>query len=341
MKVAVLMSGGVDSTVAALLLKEQGYEVTGLTMINWNPEVADQAAGAARALDIPHLVVDLKKQFQDKVIDYFTAVYEQGQTPNPCVVCNRFIKFGSLLDYALDLGFDMLATGHYARIEYDDTRKRYLLKKGKDLSKDQSYFLYQLDQRQLRHILFPLGELTKSEIRNMARERNLKVAESKDSQEICFIAGDYREFLEGRLQFRPGQVVDLQGNILGEHRGLPFYTVGQRKGLGISGGRPLYVVALDIENNRLILDDSKHLYRSSLTAANNNFIYYESMDSPLSVEARIRYRAANAPALLTPQGDKVLLQFNNPQRAITPGQSVVYYLGDYVLGGGTITVPGT
>jgi len=335
------MSGGVDSTVAALLLKEQGHEVTGLTMINWNTEAATQAADVAAVLDIPHMVVDLQQQFQEKVIKYFTDTYERGQTPNPCVVCNRFIKFGSLLDYALDLGFDMVATGHYARIQYDDTRKRYLLKKGKDLSKDQSYFLYSLHQKQLGHTLFPLGELSKQEIRNIARERNLKVAESKDSQEICFIAGDYRDFLQGKLQFKPGQVVDLQGNILGEHRGLPFYTVGQRKGLGISGGRPLYVVALDIENNRLTLDDSKHLYRGSLIASNNNFIYHENLDSPLPVEARIRYRAANAPALLTPQGDKVLLEFDNPQRAITPGQSVVYYLGDYVLGGGIITVPGT
>ena len=170
----------------------------------------------------------------------------------------------------------------------------------------------------------------------MARERNLEVAESKDSQEICFITGDYRDFLQGKLQFKPGQVVDLQGNILGEHRGLPFYTVGQRKGLGISGRGPLYVVALDSENNRLVLDKLEHLYETSLTAVNNNLIYYEKLDYPLKVEARIRYRAPNTPALLTPQGDKLLLEFDNPQRAITPGQSVVYYLGDYVLGGGTI-----
>lgn len=336
MKIAVLLSGGVDSTVAALLLREKGYEVTGLTMINWDTGVAVKAAEAAKTLGIEHLVVDLTKEFRYQVIDYFTSVYEQGQTPNPCVVCNRYIKFGSLLDYALDRGFDRVATGHYARIEYDEDRRRYLLRKGKDLRKDQSYFLYALTQEQLGHTLFPLGDLTKAEVKNIAREGNFSVAESKESQEICFIEKDYRDFLQGRLQSRPGPVVDLEGNILGKHQGLPFYTVGQRKGLGISGGRPLYVVALDPENNSLILDDKEYLFKSELTAVNNSFTYYESLDSPMRVEARIRYRAPDAPALLIPQGNQVTLQFDQPQRAITPGQSVVYYLDDYVLGGGTI-----
>lgn len=336
MKVAVLMSGGLDSTVAALLLKEQGHEITGLTMINWNPEAATKAAEAAASIGIEHLVIDLRKQFQERVIDYFTEVYEQGQTPNPCVMCNRYIKFGSLLDYALDMGFEMVATGHYARIEYDENRKRYLLLKAKYLPKDQSYFLYALTQEQLGHILFPLGAMGKPEVREMARLNNFEVAESKESQEICFIEGDYRDFLQGRLKHQPGSVVDLQGNVLGEHRGLPFYTVGQRKGLGIAGGHPLYVVALDTKNNRLILDDQEHLFAKTLTAVNNNFIYYENLNEPLQVKARIRYRAQDAPALISPEGDKIAVQFDNPQRAITPGQSVVYYLGDYVLGGGTI-----
>lgn len=336
MKAAVLMSGGVDSTVAALLLKEQGHEVTGLTMINWNPEVAAKAAEAAAAIGIEHLVVDLQKQFQEKVINYFTGVYEEGQTPNPCVRCNRFIKFGSLLDYALDLGFEKVATGHYARIEYHKERKRYLLRKAKYRPKDQSYFLYALNQEQLGHILFPLGEMSKPQVKEIARGYNFKVAASKESQEICFIEGDYRDFLKGRVKYQPGSVVDLQGNVLGKHQGLPFYTIGQRKGLGISGGKPLYVVALDQENNRLILDDQEHLFGKSLTAVNNNFIYYECLEGPLQAAARIRYRAQDAPALISPEGDKIAVQFDNPQRAITPGQSIVYYLDDYVLGGGTI-----
>ncbi len=336
MKVAVLMSGGVDSTVAALLLKEQGHEVTGLTMINWNPEVAVKAAQAAASMGIRHLTVDLRKPFREKVIAYFTGVYGQGRTPNPCVVCNRCIKFGSLLEYALDKGFEKVASGHYARIEYDENRKRYLLRMARYLPKDQSYFLYALSQEQLGRILFPLGEMSKPEVIEIACRHNFTAAGSKESQEICFIEGDYRHFLQGRLHYQPGLVVDLQGNVLGEHQGLPFYTVGQRKGLGISGGRPLYVVALDFENNRLILDAQEHLWAKTLTAVDNSYIYYEGLEEPLAVQARIRYRAPSAPALLSPRGDSVLLHFDKPQRAITPGQSVVYYLDEYVLGGGTI-----
>jgi tRNA-specific 2-thiouridylase len=336
LKIAVLMSGGVDSTVTAFLLKEQGHEVTGLTMINWNFQVAEKAAEAAAAIGIKHLVIDLREQFQEAVIDYFTRVYEQGQTANPCVMCNRLVKFGSLLDYSLDMGFDHVATGHYARIEYDKNRKRYLLRKAKYLPKDQSYFLYALSQEQLSRTLFPLGGMSKPEVREIARINDFKVAESKESQEICFIEGDYRDFLRGRLQYQPGKVVDLQGNVLGHHKGLPFYTIGQRKGLGIAGGRPLYVVALDSENNQLILDDEKHLFGQTLTAINNNFIYYDTLKEPLRVKARIRYRAQDAPAQISPQGNKITVQFDDPQRAITPGQSVVFYLDEYVLGGGTI-----
>ncbi|MGI5911923.1 MAG: tRNA 2-thiouridine(34) synthase MnmA [Syntrophomonadaceae bacterium] len=336
MKIAVLMSGGVDSTVAALLLKKQGYQVIGLTMINWNPKVANMAQQAASQLGIEHIVVDFSRQFATQVINNFRAEYEKGHTPNPCVRCNRYIKFGLLLEYALNMGFDRVATGHYARIEYDETRKRFLLKKAKYLAKDQSYFLFALNQEQLGHTIFPLGEISKPEVRQLAREHNITAAASKESQEICFIEGDYRKFLLQKKQYTPGKITDLQGNILGLHKGLPFYTIGQRKGLGISGGKPLYVVALDSEKNRVILDDQRYLFARTLTAIDNNFIYYEEVGQSLRVQARIRYRAKDAPALLSVKGDKVILDFDDDQRAITPGQAVVYYLGDYVLGGGTI-----
>lgn len=336
MKVAVLMSGGVDSSVAVLLLKKQGYDVAGLTMINWDAEVADKAREAARSMDIEHKVVDLKQVFHNRVIDYFCRAYEQGETPNPCVECNKYIKFGVLLDTAIEMGFDMVATGHYAQIEFDSSKKRYLLKKGADPSKDQSYFLYGLTQKQLSHTIFPLGDLHKTEVKEIARQNGMAVAEKKESQEICFIPGDYRDFLKDRIKYQSGTVVDLEKNILGTHRGLPFYTTGQRKGLGISAGRPVYVIETDYANNQLVLDDEKYLFCNSLAAVNNNYIYTDYLETPVRVKAKIRYRAALADATIYPEKDGVRVDFDKPQRAVTRGQSVVYYLDDYVFGGGII-----
>ncbi|HPF44590.1 MAG TPA: tRNA 2-thiouridine(34) synthase MnmA [Syntrophomonadaceae bacterium] len=335
MKVAVLLSGGVDSTVSALLLKEQGHEVIGLTMINFDESVAVKAKEAADSIGIKHSVIDLRQQFEDKVIKYFCNAYEKGNTPNPCVECNRFIKFGALLSAAQELGAEKVATGHYARVEYVDGRKRYLLRKGTDEKKDQSYFLYALKQEQLARTIFPLGEWTKENVRKKAVEAGLKVARERESQEICF-AEDHMELLAGRVKFAPGDVVDMRGNVIGSHKGLPFYTVGQRKGLGISGGRPIYVIRIDEDSNQLIVDDEAYLFNRSLLAGPNNFIMAEKIPDKMRVMAKIRYRAQPAPATVSTDGDLVRVDFDQPQRAITAGQSVVFYQNDYVVGGGII-----
>lgn len=338
LKVAVLMSGGIDSTMACLLLREQGYQVEGLTMINWDPAVAQKAALAAEGLGIKHHVVDLRKQFQEHVIEYFCSTYAQAHTPNPCVECNRWIKFGALLQIALEEGYDRVATGHYARIEYHEPSGRYHLLKGTDHSKDQSYFLYQLTQEQLAHTLFPLGEMTKDQVRQLAGQHGLAVAQEPDSQEICFIADDYREFLEGQgLALQPGEIVNLKGEVLGRHRGLAFYTIGQRKGLGINVGKPAFVLGMDINKNRLIVDDEHHLFSQELVSAANNWIGIDRLEKALTVEAKIRSTARPAKATIENQShDRVLVRFQDPQRAITPGQSVVFYQNDLVLGGGRI-----
>lgn len=336
MKIAVLMSGGVDSTVAAYLLKQAGNDVAGLTMVNLDPAVGEQAREAAEFLGIEHTVVDLGKTFQEYVIDYFCTAYESGQTPNPCVECNKHIKFGKLLDIALEMGFDKVATGHFARVEYDGMKQRYLLQMGADKSKDQSYFLYGLRQDQLARIILPLGNMTKTEVCKIGLQQDIKAAGKKESQEVCFIEGDYRDFIQSRIKSVGGPIEDISGNYLGEHLGLSFYTMGQRKGLGISVGRPVYVVGMDKVNNRLVVDDEKYLYSQTLYTRENNFILVKDLVEPLQAEVKIRYRAALAPAVIARENDTVKVDFVTPQRAVTPGQSAVYYQGEYVIGGGII-----
>lgn len=335
MKVAILMSGGVDSTIAALLLKEAGHQVLGLTMINWDEKAARQAAAAAQSLGITHTVVDLRRIFQERVVDYFCCSYAMGETPNPCVVCNRSVKFGALLDEAVRLGCEKIATGHYARLARNGPG-RYLLKRAVDADKDQSYFLYSLNQEQLSRTIFPLGDLLKEQVRCLARNHGLPAAGVKESQEICFVDDDYRDFLERRINFAPGPMVDIEGRVLGTHRGLPFYTIGQRKGLGVSGGRPLYVVSLDKEKNRVCLGGEEQLMSRVLWAEECNFIAISGLREPLPVEARIRYRAPSVPAMIIPENGLVRVEFDRPQRAAAPGQAVVFYNGDNVVGGGKI-----
>ncbi len=353
-RVVVGMSGGVDSSVAAALLRDEGYEVIGVTMRIWQCNAEDEretaccslsavhdATRVAEKLGIPFYVLDFRESFNAKVIDYFTAEYLQGRTPNPCIACNQHIKFGAFLDKARGLGAQYIATGHYSRISFDEKKGRYLLLCGEDKKKDQSYVLYNLTQEQLARTLFPLGMYTKVQIRQVAKELGLSVADKAESQEICFITDDnYKGFISARVsadEIRPGPFLNTSGEVLGQHEGLPFYTVGQRKGLGLALGYPAYVVALDPASNSVIIGHLDENYQRSLRAAENNFIALEKLDGPLKVEARIRYKAAPAPAVITPCKDgRVEVRFAAPQRAITPGQSVVYYQGDVVIGGGII-----
>lgn len=358
-RVLVAMSGGVDSSVTAALLVERGYEVIGVTMQIWDPavtEVAGEHVGCcslaavedarrvANRLGIPYYVLNFRHAFKEKVIRYFCREYLRGRTPNPCVACNRFIKFEVLLQKARALGAAYVATGHYARIIYDAERKRYYLCRSRDEQKDQTYFLYTLTQEQLAHTLMPLGDYTKKEVRQMARERNLPVSEKPESQEICFIPdNDYRRFLKEMAgeQVKPGPFLDLEGNVIGQHEGLPFYTIGQRRGLGIAAGRRLYVIDIDPARNAVILGPEEALWKSELIAEDNNFIAIDKLTSPMEVQAQIRYKSRPAPAVIIPLEDgRVRVRFLEPQRAITPGQAVVYYQGQYVVGGGIIAERG-
>jgi tRNA-specific 2-thiouridylase len=338
-KIAVAMSGGVDSSVAAALLKEAGHEVTGVTMrVTDDPQSAINAADIAVRLGIPHQVIDLRDIFAEKIIDDFCGEYGRGRTPNPCVLCNRYIKFGALWEEAKKAGAEMLATGHYARVE-KDADGRYLLKKGRDKSKDQSYFLGQLTQEQLSRTMFPLGHLTKDEVRKIAEELGLPATSRPDSQEICFVPdGDIAGFLGKRTPdyARQGTILDEGGRTIGRYRGIAAYTVGQRRGLGIAFAEPLYVTAIAAEENAIIVGNKKQIYGTELTAGGLNWITIEAPEGPLKLKARIRYRHAEAAATIIPQDDNVRVEFMTPQAAITPGQMIVFYDGDKVAGAGTI-----
>lgn len=352
--VVAAMSGGVDSSVAAAILKEKGYNVIGITMQIWPSDREDEETGGccslsavndarrvAYKLKIPFYVLNFRELFEEKVINYFTGEYMRGRTPNPCIACNQYIKFEALLEKAKLLGADFVATGHYAKIRYDKKRGRYLLLKAEDKSKDQTYVLYAFKQEQLARTLLPLGDLKKTEVRRKAAQLGLAVADKPESQEICFVTGNnYRGFLQERVppgKIKPGPFLTTSGKRVGTHKGLPYYTVGQRRGLGLALGYPVYVVALDPERNAVIIGTEDEIYASGLIAKNNNFISIEELKKPIKVEAKIRYSAPPAPAVIDKLPDgRVRLRFERPQRAITPGQSVVYYQDPKVVGGGII-----
>jgi tRNA-specific 2-thiouridylase len=337
-KVAVALSGGVDSSAAALLLKKASNEVIGVHMRLWeSPHLNYQTQSAesiCRILGIPYHQIDLQKEFESCVVDYFCHEYQQGRTPNPCVACNQHIKFGLLLDKALSVGADYLATGHYARVEH--SRDSHRLLKAKDNSRDQSYFLYTLTLEKLGRVLFPLGEHSKDEVRQMAKQAGLPTA-TKSSQDICFISQkNYGAFLSQRFATRPGDVMDAQGEKLGQHRGIAFYTVGQRHGLGLASGEPLYIVRIEPKHNRIVLGPEEELYSRRLTARKVNWISGKVPREPITARARIRYKSKEAEADLSFSNDSVNVHFAQPQKAVTAGQSIVFYNVDAVLGGAII-----
>jgi tRNA-specific 2-thiouridylase len=337
-KVAVALSGGADSSAAALLLKEAAYEVLGIHMRLWDSPLSDHQAHRAEniclILGIPYYEVDLQKEFESCVVDYFCREYQQGRTPNPCVVCNQCIKFGLLLDKAFSLGADYLATGHYARVEHSSDGHRLL--KAADTRRDQSYFLYTLTQERLGYVLFPLGEHSRDEAKQMAKQAGLPTA-TRSSQDICFISQkNYGAFLNQRFSTLPGDIVDNRGKILGQHRGIAFYTIGQRHGLGLASGKPLYVVRIEPESNRIVLGHEKELYSQKLTTYKLNWISGKIPREPITAQARIRYKSKEAEASLFFRNDSVDVHFAQPQKAVTPGQAIVFYNIDEVLGGGII-----
>ncbi|HEX6717757.1 MAG TPA: tRNA 2-thiouridine(34) synthase MnmA [Pyrinomonadaceae bacterium] len=367
MKIAVAMSGGVDSSAAAAILKDEGHELVGFTMQLWDQrrginvdengdplpsrccsldDVYD-ARRVAEELDFPFYVLNLERDFERDVIQPFVSSYLEGETPIPCVSCNSRLKFASLDRLALSLGCEKVATGHYARVEYDPASNRYKLLRGKNEQKDQSYFLWELTQAQLSRALFPLGEMSKPEARDAARQHNLiGVAEKKESQEICFVPdGDYAGFIDRYLEAEnaterlpgAGEIVDTSGRVLGHHEGIHRYTIGQRRGMGIANERALYVISIDAGNNRVTAGPSEELLSREFTVARVNWIAFDDPKEAVRADVRVRYRHTAAPATITPlDNNGARIVFDEPQRAITPGQASVFYRGDAVIGGGWI-----
>lgn len=353
-KVVVGMSGGVDSSVAAYLLKQQGYDVIGVTMQIWQEEersdeddgccgltAVDDARRVAAKLDIPYYVLNFKKEFKSKVIDYFIEEYLKGATPNPCIACNRYVKWESLLTKAMAIGADYIATGHYAKVTRHPETGRYTLALSETDGKDQTYALYNLTQFQLEHTLMPLGSYEKDEIRRIARDAGLMVADKPDSQDICFVPDrDYGTFISENTDvvIPEGNFVDKSGNILGRHKGICNYTIGQRKGLGIALGVPAYVCSINPESNEVVLGSNEDLFKRDVLVRDFNWMAYEKPGEGSSIRAmgKIRYSQKMSPCTLTVAKDNVICEFDTPQRAVTPGQAAVFYVDGYVLGGGVI-----
>lgn len=355
-KVMVGMSGGVDSSVTALILRDKGYDVTGVTLKMFSNEDiveaeksgktccalsdVEDARSVAYKLGFDHIVFNFRDNFKKYVMEQFADSYLNGNTPNPCIECNRHIKFDKMLQRAKELEFDYIATGHYAIIDFDENTGRYLLKRPKDRSKDQTYVLYALTQEQLSHTLFPLGNLTKSEVRAIADKAGLVNSDKPDSQDICFVPdGDYVSFIKKirNTDIPEGNFIATDGKILGKHKGIINYTIGQRKGLGISLGKPAYVVSKNVDKNEVVIGDETDLYTTSLNACDVNLIPFDTLKEPLRITAKTRYSQTEQDAVLSYKGDGIYhVEFDKPQRAITKGQAVVFYDNDIVVGGGTI-----
>lgn len=346
-KVLIGMSGGVDSSVAALLLKDNGYTVIGTTLELYtggsccNVDTYMDAKNVCKSMDIPHFIFDYKEEFKKHVIDDFIDCYKNSKTPNPCIECNKYLKFGVMYDKARELGCDYIATGHYAKTEYSEKYGRWVIKKSNAGKKDQSYVLWSINKDLIEHVLFPLGEFSsKDEIRKIAEERNLKVASKKDSEDICFVPdGNYKKFLEENSDIRPkiGNIVNTNGEVLGKHTGLYNYTIGQRKGLNIAYKVPLFVVALDSEKNEVVVGEESECYKKELVVNEVNLLLFDEIKEPLRVKTKTRYSASEYDSTIYQNEDGTIkVVFDEPQRAITKGQSAVFYIDDIVVGGGKI-----